>query len=66
MAENRTPASAQHTPTGFGWCHWHQGHSEGVRLIHAVEQGSGPGYTTFACGPCRELHGLVPLADRPV
>ncbi|MFD1659994.1 hypothetical protein ACFSL4_17775 [Streptomyces caeni] len=65
MPENRTPAPAQHTPTAYGWCSWHQGYSGGVRLIQVVEQGSGPGGHVFACASCRELHGLVPFADQP-
>lgn len=53
------------SPTAFGWCSWHQGSAEGVRLIYAHEQGSGPGGGTFACGPCRKVNKLVPFADQP-
>ncbi|MGN7136757.1 hypothetical protein [Streptomyces pseudogriseolus] len=48
----------------FGWCAWHEGHAEGVRLIDVIEQGSGSGITHFACGPCRTIYGLTPFADR--
>lgn len=67
MPENRTPAHAQHTPTAYGFCAWHEGYSRGVRLIRVIEQGSGPGAggNVFACRSCREAYGLVPLADQP-
>ncbi|MFC8520834.1 hypothetical protein [Streptomyces sp. NPDC057257] len=61
-AENATRSS-----TGYGWCAWHKATSEGVRLIQITEAGSGPATAgrLFACGPCRQAHHLVPLADRP-
>lgn len=62
---DKTPNSSA-TPTAFGWCSWHEGNASGIRLIQVQEQGSGPGGGTFACEPCRERHGLVPFADRPV
>ncbi|MFR9800083.1 hypothetical protein ACL02U_29950 [Streptomyces sp. MS06] len=66
MDETTHTAAPTDTPTAqYGWCHWHQGVVQGVRLIDAIEQGSGPGITQSACRPCREEHGLVPLADRP-
>ncbi|MEU7658709.1 hypothetical protein AB0B60_09530 [Streptomyces lincolnensis] len=52
-------------PSAFGWCAWHKGHAEDLRLIQIHEQGSGAGGNLFACGPCRQAHHLVPLADRP-
>lgn len=65
MSETTQPAPAgEDTPTAFGLCHWHGGYASGIRLIYAIEQGSGSGITHFACGPCRERHGLVPFADR--
>lgn len=65
MAEpTHTPPAQEDTPRAFGWCHWHQGHSEGIRLIDVVEQGSGSGGTVFACTPCIAVNGLVPFADR--
>jgi hypothetical protein len=60
-----TPTDDQETPTAYGWCSWHEDYSGGVRLIGAEEQGTGPGRNYFACGPCREENGLIPLADRP-
>lgn len=67
MPENTQPAAHTNTPTGYGWCAWHQGHAHGVRLIDVLEQGSGPGALGrhFACRPCRHAYDLVPLADRP-
>lgn len=65
-APSDTPARATGvTPTEFGWCSWHQGSAEGVRLIYAHEQGSGPGGGAYACTPCRETNRLIPFADQP-
>ncbi|MGW5215128.1 hypothetical protein ACWEQO_29050 [Streptomyces sp. NPDC004051] len=63
--QTEPPTDTPATPTAFGWCHWHQGNTDGVRLIDVIEQGSGSGITHFACEPCRGVHGLVPFADRP-
>lgn len=65
MAEPTQPTATEDTPTAFGWCAWHLGIATGVRLINIIEQGSGPGRTQFACPPCMDQHGLVPLTDRP-
>lgn len=65
MAEPTQTQPATNTPTGYGWCAWHQNYARGVRLVRAVEQGSGPGASLFACRPCREAYSLVPLADQP-
>lgn len=67
MPNDTQTAGAKNTPTGFGWCAWHQGHARGVRLITAHDAGSGPGThgNAFACRPCRHAYDLVPLADRP-
>lgn len=67
MPENTQTAPAANTPTGYGWCAWHQGRARGVRLIQVIEQGSGPGTAGnhFACLSCRQAYDLVPLADRP-
>lgn len=51
--------------TAFGWCAWHKGHADDVRLIRVIEQGTGPGGCLFSCGPCRDVHRLIPLADQP-
>jgi hypothetical protein len=65
MAEpSYTPPAQKDTPRAFGFCAWHQGHAEGVRLIDVIEQGSGSGITHFACGPCITVNGLTPFADR--
>jgi hypothetical protein len=53
------------TPAAYGWCSWHEGYSSGVRLINVHEQGSGPGASVYACGPCSETHRLVPFGERP-
>lgn len=68
MSQESQAAATANTPTGYGWCAWHQGHAEGVRLIEVIEQGSGPGTAGnhFACRPCRQGYGLVPLADQPM
>jgi hypothetical protein len=51
----------------FGWCHWHRGYTWQARLIDWHLEGSGPGGRKYyACPDCREEHGLVPLADRPL
>ncbi len=62
--KNATELPTVGASSGYGWCAWHKGHARGVRLIQVQEQGSGSGGSCFACGPCREKHGLVPLADR--
>lgn len=67
MDEPRTPTPAEDrpAPVAYGWCSWHEGYAGGIRLIHVHEQGSGPGGGIFACGPCRDVHGLVPFSDQP-
>lgn len=71
MAEPSQTPTAQDSPETtapperYGYCHWHQASARGIRLIDAIEQGSGPGITYYACPPCINLHRLVPLADRP-
>lgn len=59
---------ASGTPVGYGYCAWHRQFARGVRLIRVEEAGSGPGTmgNKFACPPCRQAYGLVPLADRPL
>lgn len=63
--ETETKLPEPPASTGDGWCAWHQGNSRGVRLIQAIEQGSGPGGSLYACHPCRQAYSLVPLADQP-
>jgi hypothetical protein len=67
MPQTTQPPTPPTSPTGYGYCSWHQGHARGVRLIQATEQSSGPGSAGnhFACPSCREAYDLVPLADRP-
>ncbi|MGY0067193.1 hypothetical protein ACWZEH_10245 [Streptomyces sp. QTS137] len=65
MDESTQTEDAAGTPTSYGFCSWHNRFAAGVRLIDVIEQGSGPGHVHYACPPCREVHGLVPYADRP-
>ncbi len=48
-----------------GWCHWHKGPSGTAVLVQVIEQNSGPGAALYACAPCREQRGLVPIAEQP-
>ncbi|MEU5222519.1 hypothetical protein AB0G55_07625 [Streptomyces toyocaensis] len=64
MNETTQHTATEGNPTSYGFCSWHQRFAGGVRLIDVIEQGSGAGGAQYACGPCRELHGLVPFADR--
>ncbi|MFF7982265.1 hypothetical protein ACFZDK_24575 [Streptomyces sp. NPDC007901] len=65
MAETTQPAIPQASLTGVGWCHWHKGLGEDVRVIQVVEVPSGPGAQHSACARCRRLRRLVPFADQP-
>ncbi|MFM9652744.1 hypothetical protein [Streptomyces galilaeus] len=65
MHETTQVQAGDDTPRASGWCSWHSGNAEGIRLITVYEQGSGSGGHLFACGPCRKEHGLVPFADQP-
>ena len=65
MQQRTDTSPAVNSPTAYAWCAWHKAFAEGVRLISAHEQGSGPGYNLFACPPCRELYRLTPYADQP-
>lgn len=51
--------------TARGWCHWHVGPSQTAVLVDAIERPSAAPFSLYACAPCREQRGLVPLADRP-
>lgn len=42
-----------------GWCAWHQDVADDVRVIRIEESGA----VRYACAPCRETHGLTPLAE---
>lgn len=59
----RTTTAAQ-SSTELGWCAWHKGDAEGVRLIHVAYLGPGPDTPVHrsACAPCRWEYNLVPLA----
>lgn len=45
------------------WCHWHKGPSETAILVDAIERNSAPPIALYACAPCREQRGLIPLSD---
>lgn len=67
MAENTQTAPPTNTPSGYGWCAWHQNYARGVRLVQAIEQSSSENGSLFACRPCRpcrDIYDLVPLADQ--
>lgn len=56
---------AEPSPTTPGrWCHWHKGPSQTAVAVQSVESASGPGYTLYACAPCREQRRLTPLAEQ--
>ena len=60
----QTTDPAPDTADAYGWCHWHRGPSGTARLVQVIEQGSGPGASLYACGPCREQRGLVPYGEQ--
>ncbi|MFR0354187.1 hypothetical protein [Streptomyces sediminimaris] len=65
--QTETPSSsAQGSTRSWAYCAWHKAYSDTTRLVQLEDAGSGFGVPgLFACAPCREVHGLVPLADRP-
>lgn len=65
MSETTQATPGQTIPTIYAWCTWHAAYSHGCRLVRIVEQGSNGGGGIFACTPCREKNGLVPVADVP-
>ena len=65
MPETTQTQSPPASPRTHGWCHWHKGLGENVQLIQAVEAGSGPGWSFYACRRCRDRHNLVPLVGEP-
>ena len=67
MTDRTHSADSSNSPTtAYGYCAWHQAHAAGIRLITVHEQGSGAGGSSYACAACREKHGLIPFADRPI
>lgn len=59
-------AAAQAAPRSWAYCAWHKGMSDTARLVQLEDAGSGFGVPgLFACASCRDVHHLVPLADRP-
>lgn len=65
VAEPTQTAPTEEVPRTYARCDWCDDLAAGARLISVVEQGTGVGWNRFACKPCRTLHGLVPLTDRP-
>lgn len=64
MDESTYPEAGGESPRMVAWCSWCDGVSDTVRLVAFVEQGTGPGGSLYACQPCRDVHGLIPVADR--
>jgi hypothetical protein len=65
MAEpTHTPLRSTGRRSTASWCHWHKGPSETAVVVDAIERNSAPPIPLWACAPCREQRGLVPLADR--
>ncbi|MFJ5638574.1 hypothetical protein [Streptomyces sp. NPDC093223] len=65
MPEGTQTEDTPTSPRAIGWCHWHKGLGEGLRLIQVVEASSGPGARMFACGRCCTRFSLTPFADQP-
>ncbi|WP_234539432.1 hypothetical protein [Streptomyces shenzhenensis] len=65
MPETTQAETPPTSPTASGWCHWHKGVGEDVRVTQVVEAGSGPGAKLSACARCRARRNLVPFADQP-
>ncbi|MGW3813430.1 hypothetical protein [Streptomyces sp. NPDC005046] len=63
MADHTHAPSTPASPTRPGWCHYHRGQSETAVLVDAIERNSAPPIALYACAPCREQRGLLPLAD---
>ncbi|GGS82115.1 hypothetical protein [Streptomyces griseoviridis] len=61
--EQPTTDSPPADPVRFcGWCRRYR---TGTALISMQDSATIPSAPTlYACGPCRETRGLVPLADR--
>ncbi|MEU8713632.1 hypothetical protein [Streptomyces sp. NPDC048663] len=64
MAETMQTAGAPASPRTRGWCHWHKGLGEHLQMIQAVEGGSGPGASFYACCRCRARFSLVPFGEQ--
>jgi hypothetical protein len=65
MAEpTHTPPRSTDQASGARWCNWHKGPSGTAVIVDAIERNSAPPIALWACAPCREQRGLVPLADR--
>lgn len=66
MSQDPETEKTSAVPIGIGYCAWHKDIARGVRLVRIHEGGSGPNAAgrKFACAPCLEKFGLVPLADR--
>ncbi|MEW2161406.1 hypothetical protein AB0912_00115 [Streptomyces sp. NPDC007084] len=54
------PTDGPQAPT---WCHWHKGPSGTAVLVDAIERNSAPPIALYACAPCREQRGLIPLSE---
>jgi hypothetical protein len=66
MAEpTHTPSQSTDQESVGRRCDWHKGPSETAVIVDAIERNSAPPVALWACAPCREQRGLVPLADQP-
>jgi hypothetical protein len=45
-------------------CDYHKGPSSTAVVVDTIERQSAPPIPVWACAPCREQRGLVPLADQ--
>ncbi|MGW6262486.1 hypothetical protein [Streptomyces sp. NPDC055085] len=46
------------------WCHWHEGPSQTALMVDTVERRGDSPLPLYACAPCREQRGLIPLAGQ--
>lgn len=67
MSHTAEDETAPAKPAGsFAYCSWHRRYSDDARLVQIEDQGSGFGTPgLFACGGCRKIHGLTPVAEQP-
>ncbi|MEW2161463.1 hypothetical protein AB0912_00400 [Streptomyces sp. NPDC007084] len=64
MADDTQTDDSATTPRDRArWCDWHKGPSETAVLVDAIERNSAPPVALYACAPCREQRGLVPLSE---
>ncbi|MVO86649.1 hypothetical protein GPA10_18265 [Streptomyces sp. p1417] len=47
------------------WCHYHKGPSATAVMVDFIERASAAPVGLYACAPCREQRGLVPVGRCP-